>query len=244
MKKTLVTASCLLALSASVAMAQPSGVNLSWNDCGTFGSAFQFFDCASNSGTPFTAVSSYWPPAGIDSLVGISSQMDITTDSATLPDWWKHGTGQCRTTAGLSVAFDFTSGPFSCVDFWQGQAAGGFAYDIGFGSPNRARLRVQCAVPFENKAAVHAGTEYYCYKVNLLRAKSFGTGACVGGHVPACLVLNNIQLFQPPEMLNDPDLSGAVNQNYVTWQTPTVPGCPASTPTRNSSWGQVKSLYR
>jgi len=59
-----------------------------------------------------------------------------------------------------------------------------------------------------------------------------------------CIVLNNIQLFQPPEAGNDPDISNPANSNYVTWQASVVPGCPQSTPTRSSSWGQVKSLYR
>ena len=44
-------------------------------------------------------------------FLGISSQIDITSSTATLPDWWKHGTTQCRSTSGMSVSFDFTSGP-------------------------------------------------------------------------------------------------------------------------------------
>jgi hypothetical protein len=57
-------------------------------------------------------------------------------------------------------------------------------------------------------------------------------------------VLNSIQLFQPPDALNDPEISNPVNSNFVTWQSASIPACPASTPTSSKSWGQVKSLYR
>jgi hypothetical protein len=57
MKKTLILTGAVLALSASMAAAQ--GVNLSWNDCGTFGAASNTFTCNSNTGTPFAMVGSF-----------------------------------------------------------------------------------------------------------------------------------------------------------------------------------------
>jgi hypothetical protein len=242
MKKFLTITVAMLGLTATLASA--AGINLSWNDCGGAGAPAMMFDCASNSGAPFTMVASYVPPAGINEFLGLSSQIDIASSGAAVPDWWKHGTTVCRGTSGLAVNFDFTAGPFTCADFWVGAAAGGFAYDVGFGSPNRARLRIQCAVPFDNRGPVDGLTEYYAYKINLLRAKTTGTGNCTGCLTPACIVLNDIQLFQPPEAFNDPDISNPLQNNYVTWQASAVPGCPLSTPARNSSWGQIKSLYR
>ena len=242
MKKTIVLAGLSLALSASLASA--AGINLAWDDCGSSGVAVKSFDCASNSGVPFTMVASFLPPPGVDEFLGISAQIDASSSPSALPDWWKHGTGQCRGTSGLSVSFDFTGGPFSCMDFYQGQAAGGFAYDIGFGSPDRARLRIQCAVPIDNRGPVDANFEYYAFKVNLQRSKSTSTGSCTGCSTPMCIVLNSIQLFQPPEAANDPEISNAANSNYVTWQGAVVPGCPLSTGVNSRSWGQVKSLYR
>ena len=242
MKKTLVIAGAMLAMSVSLASA--AGINLAFNDCGTNGTPSQSFDCASNSGVPFAMFASFVPPAGVDNFLGVSSQMDITSSTASLPDWWKHGTGQCRGTSGMTVDFNFTSGPFGCADFYSGQAAGGSAYDVAFNGPNRARLRVQCAVPIDNRGPVDPSTEYYAYRVSLLRSKSTAAGSCAGCSTPMCIVLNSIQLFQPPDALNDPELVDPVNSNYVTWQAASVPGCPLSTPTQNSSWGRVKSLYR
>lgn len=233
-----------LALGASVASAE--GINLSWNDCGSAGTQNATFACNTNTGLPFSAVASYVPPAGIARFLGLASQMDIYTELATLPDWWKHGTSGCRGTSGLAVNFDFTSGPFVCQDFYVGQAAGGFAYDVGFGSAGRARFRIQCAVPFDNLGPIDAGFEYYAYKANFTRSKTSGTGFCDGCQYSACLVLNEIQLFQPPDALNDPRLYNSLERSFITWQLPVGGpiGCPLSTPTRNSSWGRVKSMYR
>ena len=242
MKKTLVLAGSMLALMATIASAQ--GVNLAWNDCGSNGTTSMVSTCAVNTGVPFPIIASYLPPAGVGRLAGISAQVDISSNTAALPDWWKHGTGQCRTTSGMSISFDFTGGPSSCADYFLGQASGGFAYDIGFGTPNRARLRVQAAIAAGTEAPVDFGTEYYAFKVNVQRSKSAAPGNCVGCTEPMCIVLNSVQLFQPLEEGNDPEITNPANSNYVTWQSAAVPGCPLSTPTRNSSWGAVKSLYR
>ena len=244
MKACLGIAATVLTLTASFASAE--GVNLSWNDCGSAGTQNQTFACNINSGTSFPAFASFIAPAAVNEFLGLSSQIDIFTDQANLPDWWKHGTTQCRGTGGLAVSFDFTGGPSTCTDFYHGVAAGGFAYDVGFGNPARARLRIQAAVPVENKGPVPPPTEFYAYKVNLLLAKTTGTGSCLGCTNSACIVLNDIQLFQPLNVLNDPQIVNPANRNYVTWQSPAggPTGCPLATPTRNATWGRVKSLYR
>ena len=87
-------------------------------------------------------IASCIPPAGVDEFLGIASQIDIFSDQANLPDWWKHGSGQCRGTTGLGLSFDFTSGPFMCIDPYFGQAVGGYAYDVGYGTPEIGRAHV------------------------------------------------------------------------------------------------------
>ena len=243
MKKSVLIAGAMLVLGAGAASA--AGINLSWNDCGAAGTQNVTFACNSNAGAPFTMVGSFIPPAGVDNFLGISAQVDITTDQATLPDWWKHGNGQCRGTTGLNTDFNFTSGPFTCTDFYAGQAAGGFAYDVGYGTAARARFRIQCAVPIDNKGPVDPATEYYAFKGVILRSKTTGAGSCAGCSNPGCIVLNEIQLFQPPDAGFDPSITNPADRNYVTWQSaPASPICPQSTPTKSSTWGQVKSLYR
>ncbi len=143
----------------------------------------------------------------------------------------------------LSTSFDFTGGSSSCTDFYAGLAAGGFAYDVGFGDVDRARLRVSVAVPIDNLGPVDPGTEYYAFRASINRAKSTGVGSCAGCSVPACIVLNEIQLFQVPEAGNDPEITAAAGSNHVLWQSSTT-GCAASAGGRTRSWGQLKSLYR
>src|ERR1044071_915287 len=126
MNKTVLIASALVTFGASAALA--AGINLSWDDCGVNGSQDKTFSCTTNLGSPFTAIGSFVPTAGVNEYLGFEARIDISTSSPTLPDWWRHGTGACRGGAGLSVNFDVTSGPFSCQDAFAGQAAGSFVY--------------------------------------------------------------------------------------------------------------------
>ncbi len=207
----------MILLGATSGSAFAAGINLSWDDCGTFGTEIKASSCITNVGTPFTAVGSFVPPPGVDEFLGLSADLSITT-LGPLPDWWKHGTGQCRVNAGLLTQFDFNTGPFNCVNFYEGWAAGGFAYDVAFGAPDRARLRIQCAVPVDNRGPVSAFDEYYAFKVLLTRAKSSGDGGCAGCSVPATITLNEIQLFQPFEANFDPSITTPLNRTSISWQ--------------------------
>jgi len=241
MKKFIWMSAAAMLMTASIASA--AGVNLSWDDCGTFGTATKTFACNSNSGAGFTMYSSFIAPSGINELEAFQAQVDITTAQAVLPAWWSHGASQCRGGTALSASLDFTTSTFNCQDFWAGLAASAYAYDVGFGTPNRARMIIQGAIPFDNRAPIDDVTETYGCKVTINRTKSTGVGSCAGCAEPACIVLNEIQLFQPAAVGNDPRISVPLSSNFVTWQS--LPGgCPASTPTRNTTWGQVKSLYR
>ena len=215
--------------SFTVGISVSGGINLSWDDCGPAGTSNKNFACDVSTGAPFTAVGSFMPATLLPEFLGASIDIRIEAEGSELPDWWKHGTGECRGTTGLATNFDFTTGPFTCADFNVGQAAGGFAYDVGFGGPNRARLRIQYAVPFENRSEVLTGVEYYAFKVNFLRSKTTGTGACSGCGAALCIRLVEIQLFQPPDQLNDPRYFDPINNSVVSWQSPTV-NCALATP--------------
>jgi len=238
-RATILSLSCLV-LGSSVAFG--SGINLSWDDCGKAGTQNATFACNSNSGVPFQMVASYVPPAGVDEFLGLNAEMEVGVSNPTLPNWWALGnTGQCRSGA-LSTSFDFTSGPFTCADAFQGQAAGGYAYEYGYGGADRARLRITCAVPFDSRLPLDSGTEYYAFVVRISRTKTTGAGSCSGCETPGCVTLNSIQLFQPPEAANDPTITNPNNRNYVTWQNGFCPFCPC--PANQLSWGQVKCKFR
>jgi len=242
MKKTLLIAGALLALSASMATA--GGVNLSWSNCGAFGLASVTSACT-NNGLKGTLYGSAIAPAPIPLLNGQTGTVDLQTTAAALSAWWLMGAGGCRSTS-FAVDMNFTAAPFDCADIWGGAASPGANYNANFGGPNRARLKATGAVA--SPVAADDVSEMYLWKMTILGQKTFGTGACVGCLDGACFVLNDQFLTQP---LNSPGGDVHVNnpilRQHASWQASgaSIPGgCPGGTPTKNATWGSVKSLYR
>ena len=233
----------LAALSLAASPALGAGVNLAWNDCGQAGQVNRSFACNSNTGT-HTLVGSYVPPAGMTAVTGAEVVMRLVSASASYPAWWQFkNVGSCRQTS-LTANADFSAGPYSCADYWAGQAAGGLSlYQVISSSiPTRAKLLMVYAVPPNLAMPVSEELEYYAFKLSINSAKTVGTGACDGCLDPVCIVLNEIKLTQPVGVgnyrLQNPALS-----YYATWQGGVVSGgCPAATPARNRTWGAVKSL--
>jgi hypothetical protein len=244
MKKTLLIAGALLALSAG--MASAAGLNLSWNDCGAFGVALKTSACTNNAaaGTMFgTAI----PPADMDQLNGQLGVVDLQTTGAALSPWWsmQTGTGCVGRTTAASASMDFTSNP-NCADPWAGQASPGFVYIPAFeGVPNRARMKPSGAVAVS--VAITADTEWAIWKISISGARTVGTGACVGCLDGACIVFND-QLLTQPAGVGDYHISGPpILQQHVQWQVSggSIPdGCPGGTPAKNATWGSIKALYR
>ena len=208
--------------------AHASGVNLSWNDCGTAGLATKTYACNSNTGSPFTLVGSFVPPPGIQALTGFNADLRVISGADTLPDWWRHGSGQCRSTTDLLTNFNFTSGPFTCTDVLGGQGSGGWTYDIGYYGPATARIHLTCSVP-GNVGPLDPATEYYAFQVVVTRTHSAGITACAGCSQGAQIEFAQIQLLQPTGSGPSPVLSNPVDRSFVTWQSvpalaPTVSG--------------------
>ena len=248
MKKTILLCGALLALTSTVASA--AGVNFAWNACYGEGTGIQnkTFACGVNTGTN-SAVGSFVAPAGVTALSGNEVVIDLQSAGTTLPAWWSFkNVGTCRTTS-LSVNFVANAANTVCVDDFSGAGAGGIgAYRIGYGGdPARARARIFIAIATPAPGPIDADVEYFVFNLLINNAKTVGTGACAGCTVPLCLVLNSIKLTQPIGV-GDFTLSQAANpaSNYITWQALDFPllGCGYVVPTRNATWGAVKSLYR
>ena len=156
-------------------------------------------------------------------------------------------------------------GSINCQDWAGGQAAGGIAaYTIGFAGPATARLTAATAVPVANVATLAAGTEYFVAQFTINHAKTVGSGACAGCAEPVCIVFNSLNVVTLSNVANQLLMQGAngTNSQFVHWQGAAVQNlhlsCPspfrpcellytctlASTPTRGSTWGAVKALYR
>jgi len=219
-----------IVIASSVAEARSSAenaINLSWNDCGTHGQALETFACNTNLNPGSRLIGSFLAP-DFDEFIGMRAQIELTPDGGVLPDWWKHGTGGlCRSTNGMTASFDFTSGPGSCADFFQGLATGGYAVDH---RPDRATIYLSCGVPYDNRGPLVPGTEYYAFQLNVLHSRTTGTGSCAGCSDPMRLELVRVELMKYGD-IDGLVLTGPLNRNWVRWQGPNVDvGFPGAVP--------------
>jgi len=243
MKKTLMTASLLSLL---VCTASASGLNLGWSDCPT-GAGYKLdnnFACNTNTGAANILVGSYFPPAGLNAVNGNEMVLDLQTDQTALSPWWTMGSGGCVGRTGTPTSnFDFTGGPSSCTDYWAGNASGGVNYYAGFSGANRARIIAICAIAENLAGPLDAATEYYSFKANISNARTVGSPSCAGCTDKACIVLNSIKITQNTTETSNPTVTAQATANFVTWRGGLTPDCQA-TPTKKSTWGSVKALYR
>jgi hypothetical protein len=239
MKKALLLAGALLALTATVAAAQ--GIDLSLNDCGLAGALNAPVNpCNSNTGLALAMVGSVMPPpAGVPHMIGMEAVLDGQTSQPVLSPWWD--LGGCRAAAFTAPSGDFTAGPFNCADYWAGQALTVGGIDPTHSQPNRFRIKLAFALPgLESPMA--GGSEYYMFKVNITKTKTTGTGSC-GGCSDACsIVLNEIKLVEPTGV-GDFRIFNPLYGQIIGYNGGIANGL-GVTPTANRTWGQVKALYR
>lgn len=253
MKKVTILAVAMLSLSASLALA--GGVNISIGDCGsgTLSNAATN-TCASNTGSIFAAYGSVVIPAVTkSSFVGSMSIIDIQTNDATIPDYWR--ADACRSTA-FSLSADGSISTTTCAaTLWDTATPAGSNITALSNSTqasiplNRERLLLG-SVLFPTDVYNLTGdnsTEMVVFKLTVGKAKSVGTGACTGCATGACIVLNEIQL----QGMNDNGqqdylhITQTLNNNHISYNASAgLPTCPDAVPVRNRTWGSVKALYR
>ena len=252
MKKVTLLCGILLALTASVAAAG-QGAIIRWNACLTDGGTInRNFTCDTNTAN-HVLVGGFELGADMADVSGNEMVIDIASASPNLPAWWHFkNVGTCRQGA---LSFNTTISPLAtnCVDWGNGQSVGGIgAYNIGVRGPNTSRVVAVSAVPPIALANLFSAQEYFSFHLVITSAKTVGSPDCAGCADPVCIVFNSMNITTPIGA-NNRRLIGPANgfdSDYVTWQggggviVGGVPGCGAATPTRTSTWGAVKSLYR
>jgi len=250
LSKTLLAAAAVTTLVSASAYAQ-GGINLSWTECGAAGGAAKTFLCNSNTTTASVLVASAIPPVAMPQLNGCAGVLDLQTNQPVLSQWWHTESGGCRAGA-ITASFDFTTPNFTnCSDPWVGAGAGGASVTPGFNGPNRDRIRAVGAIPGSTSIdpttpSPGAGLtgEYYIFQIKISNVKTVNS-VCTGCLDGACIALNSVQLTQPAGV-GDYTLTNPITRAFVTWQAGGGIGgqCPAAVPTQNTTWGQVKSIYR
>jgi hypothetical protein len=245
--------SLALVVIASTAHAGP-GINLRWNAClGDLGVLNKNFACNTNSGSD-VLVCSFVPPVDILQASGQEITIDLVTEGASLPEWWAFkNVGTCRQ-AALAMNLAISPAAVNCTDWANGAGVGAIgAYKIGALTPNSARITAASAVAVEAIAFLSAGTEYFSANFTINHSKTVGTGSCAGCTAGACIVFRADKVTTPVA-IHDVLITGATNGTdsfFATWQGGTVTSiggvtlpCPYPVPTRHSSWGALRSLYR
>ena len=258
MKKAAILCVMLLALAASSALA--GGLGLRWAACeGDVGAVQNLtFACNSNSGNRALAASF---KLDTDLLAVLSDELvlDLATAGPTLAPWW-----ELRTPIGAPIAACRSLGPTgaisiqlqdgaSCPDLFSLQGSmniASYTYPTVHGA-NQARLLCVNAVPStapvdlilaDNPAG--NGT-WGVAKWTINNQKTVGTPSCGGCLTAACIVFNSCNITTVGNLHNRL-VSGPANVggDFCTWQGGAGTNCPAATPTRTTTWGTVKSLYR
>jgi hypothetical protein len=234
-----------LALDAGFVYAS-GGLNLGWNDCGGLPASLNktYSQNCNTCGNFQILVGSFVAPPCVTAMSAITFVLDVQTASPTLADWWNMSPGGCRPSS-LSSTADFTGGPYSCSDYWQGGAIG----QAAMGSPvgNRGQISGVFALPAEDSrvTSIAEGTEVYSFRVSINNSKTTGLGACTGFYTGACIVFSSLWVNQPKgEPCGSIHVTAPAVRSYVTWMGGIGVDCYGATPARDATWGSVKALYR
>lgn len=238
----------LLGVLAGAGHAQPVNVGLSlgWDDCRSSpgaGSVNRRFGCG------FTLLDMPLFPAvrladPIDSVLSVELVIDVDVADLTLPPWWHMEPGGCHSSpSGWGAGLATTA---SCADAWAGQGSAsiqGWLPGTPGGAPMHGRLLVAVGTLPGMLATLPAGDALALCRLAL---RGDNTLTCSGCTIPACLVFNSIIIRRlpgssPEEIIISNEES--VGSAHVFWQDGTGADCQA-VPTRRSTWGAVKSLYR
>lgn len=241
----------LLAVLLAALLTSPvfaGGVNLAWTEClGGGGTMNRNFACNTNAGMNRLVVS-FVPNEAMNDVVGHEVRLDLqSADATTLNQWWRmFAPGSCR---GSSVpAVSVGPMPGGCIDFWAGAGSGGVSSYIMNG--NRASLWASWSDatprPVVPETEPWSYNEYYSLGISITNSGTVGTPGCPGCAVPVCIIATYVVLVGQSGDLQLVNAPTTYHSNMVTWQGGLVPFCPplVPVPTRERSWGQIKSLYR
>ncbi len=248
---------CALAILALLPAlpAHAGAVNLRWSACwGDGGTVNRQFACDTNSGSDLL-VASFSVPAPVSGVLTMVGRVNLAFAGTSVPEWWQlRGTGACRS-SGLGLSTAPPAGATSCADWADGNRDALLVYRPGFFSANTAQLEVTSPATPGAAFDLVPGQEYFAFTAIINHQKTVGTGSCAGCLLGACMGFMGVNLTRvapDPDYLLSP--SSSLDQ-VVTWQggagiaIPDFLGagfiyCPGATPTRSSTWGAVKSLYR
>jgi len=244
MKKTLLFASMLLALTASVALA--GGVNIAWGTlCYTENPVSSTtFACTVNTATGNRQMTvSFMLNSGLPDMVGAEWLIEGQSDLPALPDYWKLGIApstDCRAGRAQFINSFVNVESETCLDWTAGAGfpAPNFTWDT-----NKAHFTLGVAIDDGFPFSAQPDVEYYGGAVSLLNSKAVGAGSCGGCSAGMIFGLHTFTAAGKAGRRDDFTYPISGGNQCLVWNGSTQP-CDTPVPARNTTWGQVKSLYR
>ena len=251
MKKVVWIAALILVFPAGTAMGDVgNGIDLTWDDCVGGASAQNNKDFTPCTGDKVhELIGCFKVATDMPDFFAMDVSIDLQqADGNPLVPFYhyegcnRYGLGQndARTQAGPSC-LSFTT-PWPTVGI-SPPVEPPLAYGPNFmGRNGRGRLLTGFYRPSDNPFPLVAGTNYYGFHLEFYdHNASEAGGACSGCGTPASVVWNSATLFGDTETRL---LTGADKKAFYCATINQGASSCAATPTRNTTWGQLKSIYR
>jgi hypothetical protein len=252
--KTLLPAAAFLILSASIASS--AGLNLAWNNClPAVGSAMDKGSTCDASSVLDTQVLVGSVITGFDisspNFAGAQSVVDFESASPSGGnDFWHMASGECRS-GSFNVFFAYGAAITGCSKTLYGPSSNYFAVTDWMstqgGFPNKYRLRAGAA---RNPGGAVIGTvQYVTFEMDMdmhhTDVNDTSTPYCAGCEEAACIVYAACEIDRVGGTVAGL-ITAPATRHYVTWQGGVIQPqhCPDVVPTHQTTWGQLKSLYR
>jgi hypothetical protein len=249
MNRTLLVCAAVLVLDVSLATAQ-GDIRLGWGDCGTAPHTRNAAFACDNNTSSFSLIVSFRLDDPLSNYVGCSSVIDYAVAStiASKP-WWQFESG-CRNGSLAPSTVGTVAGCTNPHPAGSNQA-GGIAFEASpFLDPlHSRRIRVDWAMDrgsnLAGGAPRYAGQNLVLNTLNTVYEVPDppGPSPCPGCEQRACFNLWSMEIGSPDLPPPGTLLLATPNQTSVSWQHGSVWMC-QGTPTRNATWGSIKSLYR
>lgn len=249
MKKVLLLSIAVLGLAATVAMADTMNIGYACrtaannaaaatNDFNTGGAG------VCDDGVSYTAtkgfVCSFKNTTTMPGWGGNHVVVNIQTQTVPLPDFWAVGSGGCN--VGALSCPNIAVAATNCTNMYTVAPADGqndnnnLTMDVATGRVMMDSYHTRNLTQVDLPPPTSTGG----YLANNVRMAPGTPDACAGCDVPACISLSLTEYFSLADnrQITQPEL-----RTFLTWNGGT-PNCAGSVPTKNSTWGKVKALYR
>jgi len=242
MRRAVGLGALLFVLSARVTSA--AGLDLAWTECLADGGVpCRAFACDRDVGN-HVLDGSFVLDTPMQAVIGVEIVVQIQFAGGVVPEWWMfRNPGSCRLNS--SSITNSSSPNFVCLDWSEGQAFIAIAaYQPDRPVPGLARFLCVAAMPQGSLANLVPGQQYNAFRLFIYNHHTVST-PCAGCLTGATLEFRSLNITTAGNVDNR-FLSGGQGpySNLAGWQGNSILGCPPPVPTRNVTWGRVKSMYR